>query len=395
MPSAMLSLIWKVCVYLVVHMNGLKMSNYLLTKQEVTLVMVLSCLVWQLQQVDASNLNDIPEERSAEVSLEAQRRVAEELSIIHQQEHQELTTMKVQVWQEEEKVEDSELKSYIDYQNDSPEPESTSLMISSEIQQDLGIEKYQACLSLANLSKSSTYMLTKASKTSAITSDVHLCSLKQKWFDSINDVYTDFNNTFENLYWHSFTFNHFVDKKNKLYNDCMYLTRGPIRTVPIQSCYWTTKLGVIHRTNEFWNLWDSVGPDILYMYDFVLYNNNDENLKENSLWYLIAYIKMIALEINNPYDVIKVLRSRESYRKMYHSLNDQLEQLKLTITSLSRRLTRIEVDNISLRRSNDQNKVVNRYQSTDMTLLDGNIFVSKNNKDDVIVDSNKNIHVIH
>lgn len=60
------------------------------------------------------------------------------------------------------------------------------------------------------------------------------------------------------------------------------------------------------------------------MYDFVLYNEKDPDANINKLWYLIAYIQAIVLEIQNPFEFIAHVRERNLFKKLYVKLNFRL-----------------------------------------------------------------------
>lgn len=87
----------------------------------------------------------------------------------------------------------------------------------------------------------------------------------------------------------------------KWYYDCFYSERR-LRPVPT-SCYgdwdqWSLKETFYKFLSEVFNDWR-------FMYDFVLYEPNQQMSLENMLWYNILYLKQLVIHIPNPFSIVE------------------------------------------------------------------------------------------
>lgn len=81
--------------------------------------------------------------------------------------------------------------------------------------------------------------------------------------------------------------------------DCLYQQRQHIRPYP-GDCY-GKKFGMNWMMWRFF--WAEVYGDVMYAFDFILYNKSNPGRKENQFWYLILYLKTLATLIENPVEM--------------------------------------------------------------------------------------------
>lgn len=80
------------------------------------------------------------------------------------------------------------------------------------------------------------------------------------------------------------------------WNDCLLKQRNVFRPYP-GNCY--TKKKKLNE-NQFKGWWSEVSGDIMYTFDFVLYNEVHRERRQNQFWYLILYLKTLATVLKNP-----------------------------------------------------------------------------------------------
>lgn len=91
------------------------------------------------------------------------------------------------------------------------------------------------------------------------------------------------------------------DRENK---DCLANVRKYMRVYP-NDCYTHTFDGQIRYT-EFYRFWPQVRGDLSFTFDYVLYDNGTakgHRRYTNMLFYLIKYLKIVAINIQNPVNI--------------------------------------------------------------------------------------------
>lgn len=183
------------------------------------------------------------------------------------------------------------------------------------------------------------------------------------------------------------------DPQDKYVFDCLFKTRKFTTRVPY-NCYWDDVK--INRVLEFWNFWNQQGPDIMYTFDFILYNDKFYNENINRLWFIIAYVKIIAMEIENPLDIVTHVKEINIYKKLYNQLNTRIVVLENLIAHVFSNKGTFVDNNIVINNKPLLSRVtLHDKVTTDGDVINGNIHV--NNKDeenvDIEIEENKNIKI--
>lgn len=98
-----------------------------------------------------------------------------------------------------------------------------------------------------------------------------MCILKNKWLDTVPTIKIE--PTRRSLYDvinNYFTFNRQYKPEDGFFNDCLYNTKKWFTKIP-NDCYW--KDMSVHRLEELYKWFDVYGQDVLYTFDFVLFND--------------------------------------------------------------------------------------------------------------------------
>lgn len=297
MLRQLLNLIWARCVLMVILWIGPKMPDFLLTRKKNLLAMALILWVSLLPLVVESKIANLaPQDEGTQISDPDPRE-----EVIEQLDLPSPTTQ----------------KALVNWQSDLEALTLKTLML------DLGNETYQKCLSHVNQTRILTSTPTDQSKDSNLLNDVFkMCLYKSKWLMEIPNEHLESRRNFKDFY-NMLHFNRNIDLADKKYQDCFYKTRKTVINVPT-SCYW---VDLDHdRTKEFFNFWNMYGPDIMYLYDFVLYDENNFQLNQNRLWYLIGYLKTLVLHIDDPFSIIEHMKiSMIKFDDIYAKIKEVIE----------------------------------------------------------------------
>lgn len=115
------------------------------------------------------------------------------------------------------------------------------------------------------------------------------------------------------------------------WKDCLLKQRNIVRPYP-GNCY--SKEKKLHE-KQFKGWWSEVSGDIMYTFDFVLYNEVHRERKENQFWYLILYLKTLATILDNPARLAKIsirmslVNAKMSTIRMYYALYLTKQLIKL------------------------------------------------------------------
>lgn len=201
--------------------------------------------------------------------------------------------------------------------------------------------------------------------------------------------------SFKDIYETFIQFDRVPDPKDKSVHDCLYKTRKQVISVPYD-CYWDSNR--VNRQIEFWNFWNQQGPDIMYTFDFILYNDRFYHDHINRLWFIIAYVKIIAMEIENPLDIVTHVKELNLYKKLYNQMNSRIVVLEQLIAHMFTNKGTFVDNNIVINNKPLLSRVTLYDKLTteqQIDLIGGNIHVNtldKENKD-IIVEENKNIKI--
>lgn len=158
------------------------------------------------------------------------------------------------------------------------------------------------------------------------------CILSNKWLDVIPN---EFVNTRRNLmeYYNLLKFDRTYESSDKYFWDCLSKQRKNVRPIPkqYQSCYWE-KISGSMKTTEWTNFLNEVGPDLFFTFDFVLYNNIP--IIQDQFWFLIMYLKQLAINIENPFTIIKSVQRDSSYRRLYNKFEQRISSLEVLVKHL-------------------------------------------------------------
>lgn len=94
-------------------------------------------------------------------------------------------------------------------------------------------------------------------------------------------------------------------KDDALHYDCYYYQRKEIRKYP-STCYSLLKQFNWYRHLTFWT---EIHGDLMYTFDFVLFNNKNPHRKENQFWYVILYLKSLVALVANPAAILELMLS--------------------------------------------------------------------------------------
>lgn len=134
-----------------------------------------------------------------------------------------------------------------------------------------------------------------------------LCVLREKWD---TDIPTSSFPNKDNIstisgYFNGLNFNTNVrqDIKKGKYSDCHFYERKKKKEVP-SSCY-----GKNYEEN-----WDGLKwflyehrDELMYTFDYILWDSELPTRKENQFWYLILYLKTLVSLIENPVDIVDIV----------------------------------------------------------------------------------------
>lgn len=109
------------------------------------------------------------------------------------------------------------------------------------------------------------------------------------------------------------------------YSDCFYNERKIQRPYP-GTCY-GSKLQENWESTKWW-LYEVRG-DLMYTFDYVLWDDKGRHKKENQFWYLILYLKTLVTLVENPIDIVNTV----SYR-----LVDKVNELVTRVRDLEHKL---------------------------------------------------------
>lgn len=129
------------------------------------------------------------------------------------------------------------------------------------------------------------------------------CILKQRWYTEIPETNDGTFNISETRREYNLEYivldtleERLTTEAKSRFGDCLQRMRRLIRPYP-KKCY--TKLMRWHE-NRFKGFWSEVSGDIMYTFDFVLYDDILKERKENQFWYLILYLKTLATLVESP-----------------------------------------------------------------------------------------------
>lgn len=162
------------------------------------------------------------------------------------------------------------------------------------------------------------------------------CILKDKWKKAVPTTNIQTRKSFYDIFKDFVSFNRNIENKMKYGGDCLYYAKKTPVNVPTD-CYWKTMPADKVERRYSWELfkfWHTYGPDLLYTFDFVLYDEINVIDNQNKLWFLIAYLKVITKLVDNPLDIVALVQERTIYRKLYLQTKARIDNLERIVAHL-------------------------------------------------------------
>lgn len=219
------------------------------------------------------------------------------------------------------------------------------------------------------------------------------CVLYDKWVKNVPTNVLNIKRTFQEVYEAFIQFRRPIDPKNKFVQDCWFKSRKNVKITPADSCYWATAYP--NRQVEFWNFWNYNGPEFMYLYDYILYNDHFPDANVNKLWYLIAYVKIIAMQIDNPMTIVSVVNEFYMYKNLFVRLHDKIVTLDKEVGRLNDQIAMLSLKSRTVIEPCTPLAVSDNIVSatTDKILINGNIVITDQNNTEMNVEYKENNNI--
>lgn len=113
--------------------------------------------------------------------------------------------------------------------------------------------------------------------------------------------------------------------------DCLSTIRDKIKKPIPHDCY-KGKLDAGKTLRRFFGQYYG---DIMYTFDYVLYDSVFPYRRENQFWFLIAYLRILAMNTGNPFNIIESLGKVSEFKILYKNLDERTTAMEKLISNVA------------------------------------------------------------